>query len=586
TRVGQGAQPPVSGSSSPPSHAAWGPALASADGVTVALRGAPIFASPRASGAESAASTLLALYRRAGPRALESISGRFALAVIDGPGKRALLAVDRMGIERMTYALGASCLVFGSSAEDVARCPTIGASINRQSLFDYLLLHMVPAPNTVFSGVSKLRAGTCAVFENGKLSVQRYWNPQFRESSPESFETLKAGLHSSLRAGVREAAPDERSGAFLSGGLDSSSVAGVLSEVAPPAKTFSIGFSYPQYDERSYARIANERFKCQGHEYVVQGTDIADTFPRIARAYDEPFGNSSALPVYYCARLARENGVDHLLAGDGGDELFAGNSRYAEHQVFERYQTFPKFARVGLLEPLLALWPDALMNPLVRKARGYVAKANTPLPSRLEAYNIINQSGAAQFLHPDFLAAIDPAAPFRQMHEVWDSAKSDNTVQRMLFYDWQYTLSDNDLRKVESMTALAGVRVSYPMLHPDVIDLSLRVPPRVMMEDMRLRDFYKKAMQGWLPDQIINKKKHGFGLPFGLWLQDSPQLRELIFANLASLRARRLIRPEFIDRLMQLHGQEDASFYGVFVWVLAMLEQWFQEHGHAKFIAA
>jgi asparagine synthase (glutamine-hydrolysing) len=152
-----------------------------------------------------------------------------------------------------------------------------------------------------------------------------------------------------------------------------------------------------------------------------------------------------------------------------------------------------------------------------------------------------------------------------------------------LFYDWQYTLSDNDLRKVESMTALAGVRVSYPMLHADVIDLSLRVPPDVMMPGMRLRDFYKRAMTGWLPDEIIHKKKHGFGLPFGLWLQDSPQLRELIAANLSSLRGRRLIRPEFIDRLIKLHGSEDASFYGVFVWVLAMLEQWLQEHGRSDF---
>ncbi len=587
-RVSAGAGSRVVTSSHGVTNASWAPQIASELGLTIALRGQPVLSASLMREAQpSVAAAVLAGYRKSGPRVLESVSGRFALAIADDNGERALLAVDRMGIERVTYAMCDGCLVFGTSAEAVANSPAIRAALNPQALFDYLLLHMVPAPNTVFEDVSKLRAGTCAILENGKLRVERYWHPQFqRNGRAESFESLKEGLHSALRSGVKSAAPNGHSGAFLSGGLDSSSVAGMLSEVAQPARTFSIGFSYPQYDERSYARIANARFKCEGHEYVVQGTDIAETFPKIARAYDEPFGNSSALPVYYCARLARENGVDHLLAGDGGDELFAGNSRYAEHQIFERYQLVPSFLRRRLLEPALKHWPGALMNPLVRKGRGYVSKANTPLPSRLEAWNVMNQGGGAQFLDPKFRDAVDPAAPFRHMHEVWDSASSDNTVQRMLFYDWQYTLSDNDLRKVESMTALAGVRVSYPMLHADVIDLSLRVPPDVMMPGMQLRDFYKRAMQGWLPNEIINKKKHGFGLPFGLWLQDSPQLRELIAANLSSLRARRLIRPEFIDRLLTLHGSEDASFYGVFVWVLAMLEQWFQEHGQRNFSLA
>jgi asparagine synthase (glutamine-hydrolysing) len=148
----------------------------------------------------------------------------------------------------------------------------------------------------------------------------------------------------------------------------------------------------------------------------------------------------------------------------------------------------------------------------------------------------------------------------------------------MLYYDWQYTLADNDLRKVETMSALAGVRVSYPMLHPDAVDVALAVPPRLMMPGMELRSFYKRAMRGFLPEEIISKKKHGFSLPFGLWLQDSPRLREQIHDNLSSLKSRRVIRPTFIDRLLDLHEGEDARHYGVFVWVLAMLEQWFHEH--------
>jgi asparagine synthase (glutamine-hydrolysing) len=561
------------------SCACWGPALANENGVTVLLSGSASLGGAHASTAAAPAAAILQGYRRVGDRILDGLSGRFALAIIE-PGRcRALLAVDPMGIERLTFARCGDGLVFGSSAEGVARFPLLNAPLNHQALFDYLLLHMVPAPDTVFAGVSKLRAGTCAIFESGDVRVQRYWHPQFTTSGGERFETLKEALHASLRSAVRAAQPDAETGAFLSGGLDSSSVAGVLSEVAPgAAQTFSIGFTYPQYDERSYARIANARFGCRGHEYVVQGTDIVETFGQIARVYDEPFGNSSALPVYYCARLARDHGVRHLLAGDGGDELFAGNSRYAEQQIFERYQLLPALLRKRILEPLVARWPDSLLIWPVRKARGYLAKANTPLPTRLEAWNVVTELGAAQFLHPDFLPSVDPRLPFRRMHEVWDAADTANTVQRMLFYDWQYTLADNDLRKVESMTALAGVRVSYPMLNPEVVAMSLRVPPQIMMPGMQLRHFYKRATQGWLPQEIIDKKKHGFGLPFGLWLRDCPPLSELIFGNLSALRARRVVHPQVIDRLLDLHRSEDASHYGVFLWVLAMLEQWFQEH--------
>jgi asparagine synthase (glutamine-hydrolysing) len=563
-----------------PGASLWAAAVANENGVTVAVTGAPRFQGGRGDDAAAAARAIARAYASRGRGVLEGLSGRFALAIVADGGRQGLLAVDPMGIERLTFAQRGAGLVFGTSAEAVAGFPAVAARLDSQALFDYLLLHMIPSPGTAFSGVSKLRAGTCALFERGGLSIERYWRPRFTPAGGgQGFEPLKAALHESLRNAVRDAHPDEGTGAFLSGGLDSSSVAGVLSEVSPGnAKTFSIGFSYPQYDERAYARIANERFGCKGHEYVVQGSDIAETFPRIARAYDEPFGNSSALPVYYCARLAREHGVDHLLAGDGGDELFAGNSRYAEQQIFERYRRLPTFVRRGLVEPLVSGWPDALLLWPIRKARSYLAKANTPLPTRLEAWNIVTQVGAAQFLHPDLLAAVDPKAPFARMHEVWDAANTPDTVQSMLFYDWQYTLADNDLRKVESMTALAGVRVSYPMLHPDVIDASLRVPPDLMMPGKQLRHFYKRAMQGWLPQEIIDKKKHGFGLPFGLWLQDSAPLRELIFGNLSALRARRVVHPDVIDRLLHLHGSEDASHYGVFLWVLAMLEQWFQEH--------
>jgi len=553
-----------------------GPSATCEDGVVVVVQGTVTFRE-FSLGQETPARAVLAAYRHHGTEFLDSLTGRFALALLDKRCGTAWLAIDPMGIERLAFAVRKNLLVFGTSAEGVARAAG-RVTLSRQAVFDYLVHHMVPAPVTIFEGVQKLRAGTCAMIQDGRIEIRRYWDPGFQEQGPADYSRLSADLRSALRTAVLDSKPDKATGAFLSGGLDSSTMAGVLSEVGPrPARTFSIGFSYPEYDERQFARIANQRFGAEGHEHVISGDDIASAFPLIARAYDEPFGNSSALPVYYCARLARSHGVNHLLAGDGGDELFAGNTRYARQKFFQRYHMLPAPVRHALVEPMLRYWPNSLLISPIRKARNYVERANISLPRRLDLWNLMYRLGPEQVLHADFLSSVDPHQPERQMDDLWASAPCSNPLNRMLFFDWQYTLADNDLRKVETMSALAGVQVSYPMLHSKVVDVATRVPPSLMMPGARLRDFYKRAMTDFLPDEIIHKSKHGFGLPFGLWLQDSPPLRALILGNLRDLQARDIIHPEFLQKLLHLHGKEDAEYYGVFVWVLAMLEQWLKE---------
>jgi asparagine synthase (glutamine-hydrolysing) len=276
--------------------------------------------------------------------------------------------------------------------------------------------------------------------------------------------------------------------------------------------------------------------------------------------------------------MAKEHGVTHLLAGDGGDELFAGNTRYTEQDLFERYFLVPAALRRGVVEPILRGWPDIVSMKAIRRARSYVAQAKMGLPARLEACNFIYRHGAENIFDANFLAVIDQREPFHRMKEVWDATPGESLLHHMLYYDWTYTLADNDLRKVETMSALAGVRVSYPMLHPDVVELSTMVPPEMLMPKGQLRHFFKSAMEGYLPREILDKKKHGFGLPFGLWLRDSSELRERIFGNISQIKARRIFRPDFLDQLLQLHRGEDPGHYGKFIWVVAMLEQWMREH--------
>lgn len=528
----------------------------------------------------SPAKKALEEFRGKGSAFLEAMFGNFSIAVLKPADRYALLAIDRMGIERLAWTASSERLIFSRDAEFVAKAPGVQAPIRRQALLSYIYFHMIPAPETAFENVFKLMPAMALEWRNGQIREFRYWLPQFVPDGSGSFPELKDELHASLTRALISAKADEHTGAFLSGGLDSSTVAGFLAKTTPKfAKTFSIGFGFPDYDETHFARIANQRFNCQPTEYEVTADDICDLIPFVARGYDEPFGNASAVPVFCCARLAKQHGIDHLLAGDGGDEIFGGNKRYAEQIVFERYQRVPRLLRSLLLEPMLGHLPDAVAVSVLRKGRNYIRQAKTPLPDRFENWNFLHRLGFTTMLHDDFITSVDLEGPLNHMRNVYQSAPDASLVDKMLYYDWHFTLADNDLRKVNRMCELAGVRVSYPMLHQDVIDLSIRVPADMKMRGTHLRSFFKDAMADFLPTEIIHKTKHGFGLPFGLWLQRSPRLAELINDNLANLLNRRIVRPDFLNKLRTLHNQEDAHYYGVLIWNFAMLEQWFQEHG-------
>lgn len=533
-----------------------------------------------------APSDIASLYLAKGTSFLEQLCGSFSLAVIEPERRRALLAVDPLGIERMTYWADDTSLVFGDRADIVARAPGVDAPIADQSIYDFLFFHMIPAPQSIFLGVRKLEPGSALVFDDGRRRVETYWLPRFTTSGRTSEMELAQELQVAMEEAVRATFPDSYTGAFLSGGLDSSTVAGNLSKVlAGPAPTFSIGFGVPQYDELEYARIANRHFGCQGHEYNVTSSDVLSAMPIVATAYDEPFGNSSAVPVLYCARLAKQNGMHHLLAGDGGDELFAGNERYAQQKLFELYGSVPTLLRDRVFERLVSFIPqDSRIIPL-RKLRSYVDQASIPLPVRLETWNFAYREGMARLLAPEFAASIDVEAPMRQMIDVFNRSDASDVLDRQLAYDWHFTLADNDLRKVTSMCELAGIRVSYPMLDHRLIDLSMRVPARMKMRGLSLRSFFKRATKGFLPDAILNKKKHGFGLPFGMWLKSEPALAEVIYSSLSDLKQRRMFRDGFIDDLISQQRAGHHAYYGFFLWDLAILEQWLTHQAALRSVA-
>jgi len=526
------------------------------------------------------AHALMEAYRRLGVELLSVIGGRFSLFISDSATDTVLIACDRFGQMPVYWARGRNEeLLFGPTATSVNRLLGAAAQLSDQAIFNYLYFHMVPGPITAFEGVNKLLAGHMLISQNGNWRTERYWEPDFREHADASLDSASEEMMGLLSSSVARLADGADSGAFLSGGLDSSTVAGLLARHQPNPKTYSIGFDAAGYDEIGYARLASKRFNTDFKAYYVTPEDVLAELPKIAAAYDEPFGNSSALPAYFCARFAAADGRGRLLAGDGGDELFAGNERYAKQEIFEHYAKVPAWGQKFVLEPLLLKTLSA-KNGLVGKARSYIQQAKVPLPDRLQTYNFLNRLGARQIVSDELWNGVDGELPLELDRELYNHPRSASRLNRMLYLDWHHTLADNDLRKVNRMCQLAGIEVEYPMLDDRLVEFSTRVSSRRKMPANKLRDFYKRSVSDFLPREIIAKPKHGFGLPFGVWMSEHPGLQELAADNLARMRRRRYVRPEFIDKIIDLHGEQHADYYGELIWVLMMLELWLTAQGY------
>ena len=330
---------------------------------------------PAGEGVRDDASSLTACvehYLRDGDGGIARFGGAFLFVLSDAGSATCLLAVDRFGICPLYFAAQNGYLVFGTDANAVAAHPRFDRGLDPQALYDYVFFHCIPAPRTVYRAMRKLEPASVLIWRQGETVVKPYWMPNFAQHGADS-RALEAELMSRLDKAVASRA-GANSAAFLSGGLDSSSVAGLLARHVEGAATYTIGFDAEGYDESAFARIAAGHFGTDHHEYFVTPADVRESMPRIAAHYGEPFGNSSVIPTYQCARFAREHGVAMMLAGDGGDELFAGNTRYVTQDVFERYLTMPALLR-GVLESGYGLLPWLARVPIAGKGARYIEQA-------------------------------------------------------------------------------------------------------------------------------------------------------------------------------------------------------------------
>ena len=533
----------------------------------------------------SLAELIAALYLEKGLDFVNYLDGVFALALWDEKLHRLILAIDRLGVNSLYWRQEQSRFVFASRAGGIRAVLNGSAEVNAPALMQYLLFSVVPAPLSIYRGVEKLRPGHLLIYENGQVRQRQYWDLQYEEDRSHGEEYWAREVREAMRAATRRqldnCAP-EQTGAYLSGGTDSSSVVSFLSEWHAPANSFSIFFSEDRYNEIGYARVAAKAFSTRHFERCLSPRDALEAVPLLAQYFDEPFANSSAIGGYFCAKLARENGVRTLLAGDGGDELFAGNERYASDRVFSRYHAIPAALRRWIIEPAARLLPEN-DGPLSLPRR-YIRRASVPNPRRIFSYGLFLSTPPEQILQPEFLHAAPPAAWMNIADGHFQTGDRRSELNRLMYLDTKLILADNDLRKVLGTAELAGVRARFPLLDYRLAELSGRIPSRLKMKGSKKRYIFKRAMKEILPREILTKQKHGFGVPVALWFLQEPRLETLVkdVLNDTRTRQRGYFRPEFFDEVMRQHREVDAKNYGELIWYLLVLELWHRQHLETK----
>ncbi len=543
--------------------------------------------SPKGGQNSDVLSVILAVYLKEGLGFVPRLRGDFVLALWDGRKPALYLATDPFRVFPLYYYQDGEKLVFASTIPAIRAFPgNLPLTLDPESVVDVTSNSAIPTPRTIYKEIKKAPAGVILSYSQGKSTLSSWWEINFlnpdRSSERELIRRLKHDFTESIALRLESDGYAGDLGTFLSGGVDSSTVTGLVTELLQrPVKTFSIGFDEGSFNEMFYARVAARKFNARHLEYFVKPQDAVNLIPTLVETYGEPFANASAIPTYYCAKLAKENGVNIMYAGDGGDELFGGNQRYAVQRVFDYYKEIPRFIREPILKPMVFAMASWLPWKLLVKGKKYIQRASIPYPDRLSSWGLFETIPPAELFTPEFWKTVGPDYnPSAALNSCYFQAPAEEELDRQLYIDLKLAITDNDLLKVTQMSHAAGVAVRFPFLDRRFAESAATVPARMKMRGTQLRTFFKKAYSDLLPAEVLAKKKHGFGLPIPIWLRTHQPLNDMMKDLVLSRRSleRGIFNPEALAGMVEKHKTDATSFYGTILWNLMILELWHRHH--------
>jgi len=517
------------------------------------------------------------LYEELGTGVVERLQGMFALAIWDRKRRRLVLARDRVGKKPLHYFVRDGELTFASELWALASDAEMPRELDPSSLDCYLAYGYIEAPNSIWRGVRKLEPAHTLVWEDGELEIERYWRLDYSRRIEGSLPELEADLRSRIATAVRRRMiADVPLGAFLSGGVDSSIVVSEMASLSPePVKTFSIGFTYEDYNELPKARIVAARFSTDHHELTVE-PDAVELLPRLVRHYGEPYADSSAIPSFYLAEMTREN-VTVALNGDGGDESFAGYLRYPANAFTAWIDHVPTGVRAAVARLARRVLDSRERRSARVYARRYLTTLAEPAPMRYAAHvGIFNEAERAGVLEPSLRSEVDPSVTEDVIRVPWESATGSSALDVLLQTDVESYLPGDLLTKIDIATMAHSLEARSPLLDPEVMEFAAALPDRHKIRFGQKKWLLRRAYRHRLPAEILNGPKRGFGVPIGGWFRDELKdwVREVLLDRDAM--SRQLLRTSAVRELIDLHqsGRSDRSHH---IWALLCLEHWQQE---------
>ena len=519
------------------------------------------------------------LYEDLGPRCVHELQGMFAFALWDESRKRLMVARDRLGKKPLFYSERDGVLTFASELRALLQDPEVSREIDHEALDAYLAYHYVPAPMAIFRGVRKLPPASTLIREGGRTSVERYWRLRYdREYRGGSEAELHELLREEIRAAVRRRMiADVPLGAFLSGGIDSSTVVAAMAEASShPVKTFSIGFEEEKFSELPNARIVAERFATDHHEYIVKPDAIA-MLPKVARHYGEPFADTSALPSFLIAELARRE-VTVALNGDGGDESFAGYHRYVTttrtRRIADRVPSSLRRTATALGERTVERGDPTRPRNRGRRLARSLALDDCQLYTR--AMSSFERADRERLYAPEFTEPLARSRAERVIAEPWEEATASDLTNRMLEVDVVTYLPGDLLVKMDIASMAYALEARSPLLDHTFMEVAASLPGSMKLHGKEKKVVLREALRGWIPDAVLDAPKRGFNLPMvGEWLRGDLRDHMVEVLTDPGTVARGYFDQREVKRLLDGHlaGAEN----GQRLWSLMMLEIWNRE---------
>lgn len=525
-------------------------------------------------------------YRIWGPDCLARFDGMFAFALWDNQQRRLFCARDRFGKKPFFYTVQQGRLYFASELTGIEQLRHLSLTMNPQAVMRYLAYEYVPTPHSVYTEVQSLPPSHMLLLQDGNLSISRYWDmPMPDESDKRSDNELCEELRFLLsRAVRRRMVSDVPLGVFLSGGIDSSIVAGLMARQSSTAiKTFSIGFSEASYDESRYARIVAKAFATDHHERVLSAEECADTLPGIISRMDVPMADASVAPTWLLSGVTREK-VTVALGGDGADELWAGYEHYIGFKVAQWYNAAPSALRRGIIEPLAQLLPSSAgyINPRLAVAT-FLRAAHAPAWQRVQTMltaftpdmqeSILDDAFKAQ--QPGFLAPEVLFAPTREHYDHWQPQNAATPLARAFHVYARQFMLDDILVKVDRCSMLHSLEVRAPFLDKDAAEFAARLPVSRKLHGFKRKWLLKKAFAELLPDEILYRNKRGFQIPVAQWLRGRmrPLMEDLL--NESTLKAQGIFNYQAVRALMDEHVSGRADLRKP-LWTLLVFQLWWR----------